>query len=181
MGLVDSLAQAGEREPAATDERGTGGSVTHVTIIDERPTTVDAVVDPERAAFLLTGEQMETAVGWKLTAAGLCRGDVCVPLSRRETTDVDRQHDRVDLTDVTAALGRSVVVDPDSGIAAVARPSEARRRVLRDLVAPDLELPGLDGRSPPARRVAGTEATARRLRHLVRMLLRPARMAGAPR
>jgi peroxiredoxin len=122
--------------------------MTAVTIIDEVPTTVDAVVDDEGVTFHLCSTQLEAALGWTLTPRGLCRGDACVPLSRPAAVGQGAGHeDQVDLTEVATVLRRLLVIDPGAGIAAMARPSEARRRVLRDLVAPDLELPGLDGRT----------------------------------
>jgi peroxiredoxin len=114
-----------------------------VTIIDEQATTVDAVIDVDHGTFLLTPEQLEATLGWKLTPGGLCRDDVCVPVPQAEPVS---SSGGVDVVAVARALGRAIVVDPDAAIAVLARPAEARRRVLRDLIVPELELPDLDGR-----------------------------------
>ncbi len=116
--------------------------MTTVTIIDEQSTTVDAAVDRQRCTILLEPSQLAATLGWHLTDGGLCRGNVCVPVA---ATDVLDGEGRVDLVAVADALGRPVVVDVEAGICALARPAEARRRVLRDLVAPELELPDLEG------------------------------------
>ncbi len=122
--------------------------MTAVTIIDEAPTTVDAVIDDEGSTFLLGPTQLESATGWTLSACGLCREDLCVPMPREAALGRSGGvEDKVDLAEVAAALGRLLVIDPEAKIAALARPAEARRRVLRDLVAPDVELPDLDGRT----------------------------------
>lgn len=116
--------------------------MTAITIIDEGPTTVDAAVDGERGTVLLEPDQLVAVLGWHLTDGGLCRGDVCVPVALVDVVDAEG---RVDLVAVADALDRPVVVDLEAGICALARPAEARRQVLRDLVAPELELPDLDG------------------------------------
>ena len=45
----------------------------------------------------------------------------------------------------SSALGRQSVVDADAGLVAVALGAEQRRDALQTLVAPDFELPDLDG------------------------------------
>ena len=116
--------------------------MTTFTIIDEQPTTVDAVVDPTGGTILLEPAQFTDALGWHLGDGGLCRGDVCVPAAAADLLDAEG---RVDLAAAATVLGRPMVIDAAAGICALARPAEARRRVLRDLVAPELELPDLDG------------------------------------
>jgi hypothetical protein len=115
--------------------------MTAVTIIDEHPTTVEAAIDRARGTFLLGPDQLSAAVGWHVSDGGLCQGDVCVPVA----DDLVDSQGRIDLVAVAAALDRLAVIDVEAGICALARPAEVRRRVLRDLVAPELELPDLDG------------------------------------
>jgi peroxiredoxin len=113
-----------------------------VTVISDRVTDVDGVVDRDREAILVDAVDLPAALGWELKPTGLCRGDVCVPV---RDTDALRVGDRLDVAAVAGAVGQASVVDLDSGIVAVALPAELRRRALDDLEAPDFTLPDLDG------------------------------------
>ncbi len=114
--------------------------MTPVTIIAEHTTTVDAQIDGERV--LVTPSSLTTALGWTLQPEGLCRDDVCVPVRDRDALLSGKL---LDVAAVASALGRQSVVDPDAGLVAVARGAEQRRDALQMLVAPDFELPDLDG------------------------------------
>lgn len=110
------------------------------TVITEAVADVDAdfvdgrlVIDPARLA---------AAIGWELKPEGLCRDDVCVPVRNRDELFA---RERVDVAAAAAALGRPIVVDADAGVAAIALPSEERRRALQDRHAPPFTLPDLDG------------------------------------
>ena len=111
-----------------------------VTIVADDTTTVEATVTDGR--ILLEPGQLAGALGWTLKPEGLCRDDVCVPVRDRATLYHD---DHLDLAAVVGALGRSVVIDADAGIAAVALGAEQRREALQLLTAPDFELADLDG------------------------------------
>ena len=114
--------------------------MTPVTIIAENTTTVDAHIEGERV--LVSPSSLTTALGWTLKAEGLCRDDVCVPVRDR---DALRSGALLDVAAVASALGRQSVVDADAGLVAVALGAEQRRDALQMLVAPDFELPDLDG------------------------------------
>jgi hypothetical protein len=111
-----------------------------VTIIAEDTTTVDGQIDGERV--LVSPSSLTTALGWTLKPEGLCRDDVCVPVRDR---DALRSGDLLDVAAVASALGRPSVVEPGTGLVAVALGGERRRDALQMLVAPDFELPDLDG------------------------------------
>ncbi len=56
------------------------------------------------------------------------------------------EHDgQIDVTAVADLLDRPVVVDGESGTAAIGVPRSVRRGAIRDLQAPDFVLPDLDG------------------------------------
>ena len=111
-----------------------------VTVIAVDTTTVVGQIDGARV--LVSPSSLTTALGWTLKPEGLCRDDVCVPVRDR---DALRSDDLLDVAAVASALGRQSVVDPGAGLVAVALGTEQRRAALQMLVAPDFELPDLDG------------------------------------
>jgi hypothetical protein len=112
-----------------------------VTIITDDTRIVDATVDGER--ILLEPATLPAALGWTLKPEGLCRDDTCVPVRDQSVLFIDG---RLDLAAVAAALGRPVVVDAPTGLAAVGLDAEPRHRALQMLVAPPFTLPDLDGK-----------------------------------
>ena len=80
--------------------------------------------------------EIERRTGWKLRPEGLCRDDVCVPVSSAD--------DAVDVAVLSDALRMPVVVDSARGLWCLGPP--ATGKALDTAVAPDLVLPDLDGR-----------------------------------
>jgi hypothetical protein len=114
-----------------------------VTVIGDDVRTVDARIHDGRV--LVAPDALPAAIGWTLKPEGLCRDEVCVPVRDRDALLVDGQ---VDLAAAAGALRRPVVVDatdPGRAYVAIALPAEERRRALRELEAPDVTLPDLDG------------------------------------
>lgn len=101
---------------------------------------VEAVVDGDR--LLVDPVDLPAALGWQLKPEGLCRDDECVPVRDRDALFVG---DRLDVAAVAAALGRRAVVDAAAAMAAIALPSEGRRRALDEQQAPSFTLDDLDG------------------------------------
>ncbi len=98
------------------------------TVIDEqRPFEVEAgddlVIDP-------------ALLGWERKAEGLCRDDVCVMVAPDAT---------LGLADVARLLGRPLVIDADERIASLGGSAVDRADALRSGMAPDFELPDVDG------------------------------------
>lgn len=91
---------------------------------------------------LVTADALEQLLGWQLKPEGLCRDDVCVLVPDREALEQDGL---IDAVEVAALLDRPVLVDEESGVAAVGAPRDLRRRAIDDLQAPDFVLPDLDG------------------------------------
>ncbi|HEX3793307.1 MAG TPA: TlpA disulfide reductase family protein [Acidimicrobiales bacterium] len=86
-------------------------------------------------------------VGWSWRPEGLCRGDVCMPITpmRREAVVDGAQ---VDLGAVADLVGRVHVLDSsddDLAVVALALNPEHRRQALDDLRAPSFTLPDLAG------------------------------------
>jgi len=114
-----------------------------VTVIGDNVRTVEARIHGGRV--LVAPESLPTAIGWALKPEGLCRDEVCVPVRDRDALVVDGL---VDLAAAAEALRRPAVVDaadPERAYVAIALPAEERRRALRELEAPDITLPDLDG------------------------------------
>ncbi len=89
---------------------------------------------------LLTPDEVERTLGWRLEPYGLCRGDVCVPL--RPGSGVV-QDGRVDLAVLAQLLDRRLALDCEAQVAALAAPGAQVRAALES--APDLTLGLLDG------------------------------------
>jgi hypothetical protein len=111
-----------------------------LTVLGPDACPVDGSV--EGGEVLLDEADLEAAIGWRVEDRGLCRGEVCVPV-----TDPGRirRHDRIDLLAVADVLGAPTVVDADRSLVAVGLPAFERRRVVADRDAVSVELTDLDG------------------------------------
>ncbi len=116
--------------------------MTPITLIAEGVSTLEATVAGDRV--LIDPELLEPALGWTLQPEGLCRQDVCVPLRDKASLFDDG---KLDLEGVARALGRATVIDSDTGVVAMALPSEGRLGALRELKAPSFTLPDLEGKA----------------------------------
>jgi peroxiredoxin len=87
---------------------------------------------------------LAAATGWALKPAGLCKGEVCVPLLGRAVAHPD-DPDRVDLAAWAEALGLLLAHDEAESVASLAPSAESRRRELGDGKAPSLTLDDVDG------------------------------------
>ena len=147
-----------------------------VTVIGDENTTVEAEIVDQRV--LLEPRLLPEAIGWALKPEGLCRDDTCVPVRDRAALFVGEQ---LDLAAVGAALGRPSVVDADAGMVAIALDRERRRDALQAPGGARVHARRPRRHAAPTVAVAGPEATAPRVLVLVRLPLRPARVAGHPR
>jgi peroxiredoxin len=89
----------------------------------------------------IDARQLADVTGWVLKPEGLCRGDACTPLLGRV---VAAGVDTIDLTQWAAALGHGLAVDEPFAVAALAPTTQATAATVGS-VAPDLDLPDLDG------------------------------------
>jgi hypothetical protein len=98
------------------------------TLIDQQtPVTVefdkDGVFDP-------------AALGWERKPEGLCRDEVCVPVPANVSLTLEH---------VARLLGRPFVVDEGEQIAAIGASASERAGAIRSGMAPDFELPDING------------------------------------
>ena len=92
----------------------------------------DFVVDPH--AF-------EAATGWSIKPEGVCKAEFCVPLP----DDARVADGNVDVRVVAGRLGMPIVHDEGSGASALGPETALTGRALSTAVAPELELPDVDG------------------------------------
>ena len=117
--------------------------MTSVTVLygTRPPGTVAAV--PSGDDLWLDVDTLAAATGWELKPEGLCRGDVCVPVSNGTSL---RSGDEVNLTALARLLGQPMVRDATYGAWSFADGVPGPRQPREALDAPDFTLPDLDGR-----------------------------------
>ncbi len=104
---------------------------------------IDVDLRSEGGRLWATPAQLEAALGWQLKPEGLCRGDVC--LSTKAHPDLVGDRDDIDLGVFALVQGRACAFDAAEGVVVLGESSEARRALAAERVAPDFELPDLDG------------------------------------
>jgi peroxiredoxin len=109
-----------------------------VTLLDEAGDSHELAGSVER----VDDADLSAATGWSIKPEGLCRGEVCVPLGDRVVRDAAGQ---VDVVAWSGALGYVLAVDREYPVAAIL-PTTPRGAVTVGSEAPDVALPGLDGR-----------------------------------
>ena len=115
-----------------------------LTLITENGTNeVDATIAGD--AIRLAPETVKSALGWQLKSEGLCRDDTCIPVRDWSTLIRD---DGLDLAELARLLDRPLAVDVAERVAVLGASAEGRAGALRSLVAPDVALPDLAGRTP---------------------------------
>jgi len=114
-----------------------------LTLIDEgREVALDVTMHGD--AVRLGRDVLASALGWRLEAQGLCRGDVCVPVRGRTALETA---DGVDLAALARVLDRPLALDVDEGVAVLGASAAERSGRLASLDAPDFALPDLAGRT----------------------------------
>jgi hypothetical protein len=82
----------------------------------------------------------EAVSGWAVKPEGMCRDELCVPL-----TDDMRRDGNVDLAAFWRVLGHPVVSDPKGEVWVLGTAANNRAAALAGLEAPDFTLPDLAG------------------------------------
>lgn len=86
----------------------------------------------------MTADEFEAMTGWAAKPEGMCKGDVCVPVSAAAAPNGG-----IDVRAVSERLGMALVADDDAGVWALG--PESGGRALTTAVAPEIELPDVDG------------------------------------
>ena len=114
-----------------------------LTLLDEdSPLQVPAIVDAD--GVRLWPDVVQRSLGWRLEAAGLCRGDTCVPVRPEHGLLRD---DGLDLRVLASLLERPLALDVDERMACLGASAAERGHRLRSLDAPEFTLPDLGGHS----------------------------------
>ncbi len=93
--------------------------------------------------LVVDAHELSTGTGWAVEPQGACRGDLCVPLP----DDVRTGDDRIDVRRFAECLGMPLAHDARAGVWALGPATAVTGRALSTAVAPELELPDLDGRA----------------------------------
>ena len=93
----------------------------------------------------LSARDMSAATGWDLKPEGLCRGDLCVPLTSRQMAPLQRDG-AIDAAQFWRVQGHPVAHDAAGGVWVLGSSATDRASALQSLEAPDFELPDLAGR-----------------------------------
>ena len=86
----------------------------------------------------VTTAEFEAGTGWAAKPEGMCKGDACVPVPGAIADD-----GRLDVEAVAAKLGMALVAEPEHAVWALG--PESGGKALTTAVAPELELPDVDG------------------------------------
>jgi len=116
-----------------------------ITLLHEQRQTQLPDARASGDALWLDGPEIERATGWSWRPEGLCRDDRCVPLPRGAEAELVREG-RLDLSAMWRHTGQPVVHDDASAIWVLGTGAAERSAALATLVAPDFELPDLEGR-----------------------------------
>ena len=106
-----------------------------VILTDQAEYTIDA-----SDGLRVSPAVAETVTGWTLKPEGMCRDELCVPL-----TGDARRDGTVDLAAFWSKLGNPVISDPTGQIWVLGTGAESRAIAFSDLEAPDFTLPDLSG------------------------------------
>jgi hypothetical protein len=116
-----------------------------ITIICEQRETLlpDACAQGEQ--LWLDAAQLAQATGWQWKPEGLCLGEVCVPIPPGLAAQMVRG-EQLDAAGAWRHMGHPVVHDAGGQTWVLGTGAAQRSQALESLVAPDFELPDLQGR-----------------------------------
>lgn len=120
-----------------------------VTILTTESESTPASARLEGASLWLRNDELLASTGWEVKPEGVCRGEICVPLTEDRAGALLAERDGAQWLDVAGFadyLGQPMARDDATGTWYFGPGPEERRGHLDMLDAPDFELPDLDGR-----------------------------------
>ena len=119
------------------------------TIIYEDRAAPAESAQAEGESLWIGTSDLTAATGWELKPEGICRDELCIPVTGDQTALVrgDGDGQQVNLAGFARYLDQPVAHDDAHDAWYFGVPVEQRRAQLLSLEAPDFELPDLDGRS----------------------------------
>jgi len=119
-------------------------------LVDSGVCEIDGVIDGEVVS--VSRAALQESIGWEIRPEGLCRGDICVPV----TDDGGIVHgDQVDLVAAARLTGSEVLIDHDAPAIAISLPAPIRHQTLVGRQAAEFTLPDLNGDSHSLSEFAG--------------------------
>ena len=119
--------------------------MTTVTMVYEG-SIVSAAAEPADEDLWLAPAALHASTGMELTAAGFCRGSICIAIPPERRTEFVRGDGDLNLAALARHRGQAVVHDDERRVWAFGAPPEARAANRSSLEAPEFTLPDLDGR-----------------------------------
>ena len=119
--------------------------MTTVTMVYEG-SIVSAAAEPADEDLWLAPAALHASTGLELTAAGFCRGSICIAIPPERRTEFVRGDGDLNLAALARLRGQAVVHDDERRVWAFGAPPEARAANRSSLEAPEFTLPDLDGR-----------------------------------
>ena len=137
MRVAGALPRAGRRAYTAR--------MTTVTMVYEG-SVVSAAAEPADENLWLAPAALYAGTGMELTAAGFCRGSICIPIPPERRAEFVRGDGGLNVAALARHRGQAVVHDDERRVWAFGAPPEARAANRPSLEAPEFTLPDLDGR-----------------------------------
>lgn len=116
---------------------------TPITVIDEG-TARDFAAEAD-GEDLWVGASALAASAWERKSAGLCRGELCVPVPAGRDAELVRADGAVNLAALARLRGQPVVRDDARTLWLFDQPVSTQHHLRASLAAPDFVLPDLDG------------------------------------
>ncbi len=116
-------------------------------IVEQQPIQFGHAVADARGLWL-EAREVASKTGWELKPEGFCRGELCVPLPPGREAEFSRKDSDSTLLNFTAlvdAVGKPWAADAKNRVWYIGTEPAARANSLRTRIAPDFELPDVDG------------------------------------